>query len=66
MDERQIRALIVARQFLDRAEVLAHDGTETGRMGAVVLEDLCVEMAAKAAVLVAREPSGRTTRRFLS
>jgi hypothetical protein len=51
VDERQVRGLIVGRQFLDRAELLGSDGTEPGRMGAVVLADLAVEMAAKAAVL---------------
>jgi hypothetical protein len=51
LDERQIRALIVARQFLDRAELLAADGTVPGRMAAVVLADLSVETAAKSAVL---------------
>lgn len=51
MDERQIRALIVGRQFLDRAELLGTDGTEPDRMGAVVLADLAVEMAAKAAIV---------------
>src|SRR3954452_6414084 len=51
MDEQQIRGMIVARQFLERAELLSEDGTETGRMAAVVLADLAVEMATKAAVL---------------
>jgi hypothetical protein len=51
VNERQIRGMIVARQFLERAEVLGEDGTETGRMAAVVLADLSVEMATKAAVL---------------
>jgi hypothetical protein len=51
MDERQIRALIVGRQFLDRVELLGANGTDPDRMGAVVLADLAVEMAAKAAVL---------------
>jgi hypothetical protein len=50
MDERQIRAVIVSRAFLDRAELLAADGTVTGRMAAVVLSDLSVETAAKTAV----------------
>jgi hypothetical protein len=43
--------MVVSRQFLDRAELLGEDGTETGRMAAVVLSDLAVEMATKAAVL---------------
>ena len=41
--------MIVARQLLDRVELLGDD--VTGRMAAVVLADLSVEMAAKAAVV---------------
>jgi hypothetical protein len=57
MDERQVRLVVVARQFLDRARVVGEDGTEPGRMAAVVLADLAVEMAAKAAVLDQALPS---------
>jgi hypothetical protein len=57
MDERQIRLVVVARQFLDRARVVGEDRTEPGRMAAVVLADLAVEMAAKAAVLDQALPS---------
>jgi hypothetical protein len=51
VDERQVRLFVVGRGFLDRAELLGEDGTEPGRMSAIVLADLAVEMAAKAAVL---------------
>jgi hypothetical protein len=51
VEERQVRAFVVGRGFLDRAELLGEDDSEPGRMGAVVLADLAVEMAAKAAVL---------------
>jgi hypothetical protein len=50
VDQSQIRAMIVGRQFLDRAEMLGEEGTETSRMTAVVLADLAVEITAKAAV----------------
>jgi hypothetical protein len=50
VDDSQVRAFIVARRFLDRAEVLGEDATETDRMAAVVLADLAVEVAAKAAL----------------
>jgi hypothetical protein len=50
MDQVQARLLVVGRGFLDRAQLLGEDGSETARMGAVVLADLAVEMAAKAAV----------------
>lgn len=50
MDQVQTRLLVVGRGFLDRAQLLGEDGSETARMGAVVLADLAVEMAAKAAV----------------
>lgn len=51
VDERQVQAFVVGRGFLDRAELLGDDDSEPGRMGAVVLADLAVEIAAKAAVL---------------
>lgn len=51
MDERQVRAFVVGRGFLERSDLLGEDASEPGRMGAVVLADLAVEMVAKAAVL---------------
>jgi hypothetical protein len=55
MEERWLRNLLVSRQLLEHASRQA-DGTEPGGAAAVVLADIAVETAAKAAVAV-RPPS---------
>jgi hypothetical protein len=59
VDDRQIRALIVARGFLDQGELAGSNATDHGAMSAVVLFDLAVETAAKGAMIGHARPAGR-------
>jgi hypothetical protein len=63
LDEQSLNALIVARGLLYRA-TLTPDGTAPGAIAAVILYDVAVETAAKAALRVVR-PGRLTQQRYL-
>lgn len=63
LDEQSLNALIVARGLLYRATLTPH-GTAPGAIAAVILYDVAVETAAKAALRVVR-PGRLTQQRYL-